>query len=116
MQYECDIIYALCIFENYMTRIKLNLTFTNFEGKGIFIITQRRYHKSAFYYDHEYFFIICYLFLLQPHLNATRVNFHAALINLTTQIAFQVIIGVIKKSIAMTAQTNKIAVSTYIQK
>jgi adenine C2-methylase RlmN of 23S rRNA A2503 and tRNA A37 len=44
-----------------------------------------------------------------PHLNATRDNGHVALTSLTTQIAFQVIIGVIKKSIVMTSQMNKIA-------
>ena len=50
--------------------------------------------------------------ILQLHLNAMPVNGHAVRTNLITLIVSQAIIGVIKKSIVMTSQMNKIAVST----
>ena len=53
--------------------------------------------------------IIFFQFQLLP--NVTQDNGHAVLTSSTTQTAFQVIIGVIKKSIVMTSQMNKIAVS-----
>jgi len=43
------------------------------------------------------------------HLNAMPVNGHAVRTNLITLIVSQAIIGVIKKSIVMTSQMNKIA-------
>ena len=55
--------------------------------------------------------IIHFIFILQLHLNATPVNGHVVLTNSTIPIASQIIIDVIKKSIVMTSQMNKIAVS-----
>ena len=51
------------------------------------------------------------LFLFQLHPNVTQGNGHAVLTSSTTQIAFQVIIVVIRQLIVMTSQMNKIAVS-----
>ena len=54
-------------------------------------------------------------FSFQLHQSVMQGNSHAVHTNSTTQIAFQIIIDVIKKLIAMMDQMNSIAVSIIIQ-